>query len=277
LPCTSRLTLGMHYASVHFSRVSVSFYTSVPSSLLALPQALHASHLFIAWPGRLERRKNPAFHPQYRTSFLSPFATRSTSSPTLMHMYPSSIRTMPKKESARASQPTKHANPPIHRTHIPNPNPIIFLFTIPFLFHSIATPSNLLHPTSTLLHVRQVLPARRVPRRHVLLHAVGVAGRFARRQGGAGGRDAAVEAVFVEFLRRNHTISFGKSGNFDWMSARGRMGEEGYGMWESGCGCGRMGMAYLDKSASVRDGGLLAHLLHDFGFGVHFGGDWGGA
>jgi hypothetical protein len=121
--------------------------------------------------------------------------------------------------------------------------------------------------------MRQVLPARRVPRRHVLLHAVGVAGRFARGQGGAGGRDAAVEAVFVEFLRRNHTISFGKSGNFDWMSARGRMGEEGYGMWDSGCG--GMGMAYLDKSASVCDGGLLAHLLHDFGFGVHFGGDLG--
>ena len=52
------------------------------------------------------------------------------------------------------------------------------------------------------------------------------------------------------------------------------MGEEGYGIWDSGRG--RMGMAYLDKSASVCDGGLLAHLLHDFGFGVHFGGDWGG-
>jgi hypothetical protein len=50
------------------------------------------------------------------------------------------------------------------------------------------------------------------------------------------------------------------------------MGEVGYGKvvvvgWD---------MAYLDKSASVCDGGLLAHLLHDFGFGVHFGGDLGG-
>lgn len=53
---------------------------------------------------------------------------------------------------------------------------------------------------STLLHVRQVLPAGRVPRRHVLLHAVGVASRFAGRERGAGGGDAAVEAVFVEFL-----------------------------------------------------------------------------
>jgi hypothetical protein len=51
-----------------------------------------------------------------------------------------------------------------------------------------------------LLHVRQVLPAGGVPRRHVLLHAVGVAGRFAGRERGARGRDAAVEAVFVEFL-----------------------------------------------------------------------------
>jgi hypothetical protein len=36
------------------------------------------------------------------------------------------------------------------------------------------------------------------------------------------------------------------------------------------------GMAYLDKSASVCDGGLLAHLLHDFGLCVHFErGLWG--
>ena len=49
--------------------------------------------------------------------------------------------------------------------------------------------------------MRQVLPARRVPRRHVLLHAVGVAGRFARGERGAGRGDAAVEAVFVEFLK----------------------------------------------------------------------------
>ena len=55
---------------------------------------------------------------------------------------------------------------------------------------------------STLLHVRQVLPAGRVPRRHVLLHAVGVAGRFAGGKRGAGSGDAAVEAMFVEFLQR---------------------------------------------------------------------------
>ena len=48
--------------------------------------------------------------------------------------------------------------------------------------------------------MRQVLPASRVPRRHVLLHAVGVAGRFAGGKRGAGRGDAAVEAVFVEFL-----------------------------------------------------------------------------
>lgn len=33
---------------------------------------------------------------------------------------------------------------------------------------------------------------------------------------------------------------------------------------------GRHGMAYLHESASVCDGGLLAHLLHDFGLCVHF-------
>jgi hypothetical protein len=31
-------------------------------------------------------------------------------------------------------------------------------------------------------------------------------------------------------------------------------------------------LAYLDESASVCDGGLLAHLLHHFGLCVHFGG-----
>jgi hypothetical protein len=29
-------------------------------------------------------------------------------------------------------------------------------------------------------------------------------------------------------------------------------------------------LAYLDESASVCNGGLLAHLLHDFGLCVHF-------
>ena len=36
------------------------------------------------------------------------------------------------------------------------------------------------------------------------------------------------------------------------------------------------GMAYLDKSASVCDGGLLAHLLHDFGLCIHFDRVFGG-
>jgi hypothetical protein len=215
MPYTSRLTLGMYYASVHFSRVSVSFYTSVPPSLFALPQALHASHLFHRMAQPAGEKKESSLPPSI--SYKSPLPIRHAKrleSHTYAHV--SSIRTMPKGESA--SQPANQIckSPPIHRTHIPNPIIFLFLFlfTIPFLFHSIATPSNLLHPTSTLLHMRQVLPARRVPRRHVLLHAVGVAGRFTRGQGGAGGRDAAVEAVFVEFLRRNHTISFGKPGNF---------------------------------------------------------------
>jgi hypothetical protein len=74
---------------------------------------------------------------------------------------------------------------------------------IPISFNAMLLSSFLLHGrTRTLLHVRQVLPAGGVPRRHVLLHAVGVAGRFAGGERGAGGGDAAVEAVFVEFLRQ---------------------------------------------------------------------------
>jgi hypothetical protein len=37
-----------------------------------------------------------------------------------------------------------------------------------------------------------------------------------------------------------------------------------------------LALAYLDESASVCDGGLLAHLLHDFGLCVHFEGYLGG-
>jgi hypothetical protein len=162
--------------------VSVSFCTSVPSSPFALPQALHASHLFIAWPGRLERRKNPAFpfHPQYRTSLLSPSATRSASNPTLVHMCIQYSHNAKRREREPANQPIcKSPQFIVHTSPTPSPSSSSSSSTIPFLFHSIATQISYLHPTSTLLHMRQVLPARRVPRRHVLLHAVGVAGRFA--------------------------------------------------------------------------------------------------
>jgi hypothetical protein len=219
MPYTSRLTLGMHYASVHFSRVSVSFYTSVPPSLFALPQALHASHLFHRMARPAGEKKEPSLPPSISYKFPLPIrhAKRLESH---THAHVSSIRTMPKGECASqpANQPICKNSPNSSYTHPQNPIIFLFPFTIPFLFHSIATQISYLHPTSTLLHVRQVLPARRVPRRHVLLHAVGVAGRFARRQGGAGGRDAAVEAVFVEFLRRNHAISFECREIFDWMN-----------------------------------------------------------
>lgn len=55
----------------------------------------------------------------------------------------------------------------------------------------------------------QILPRHRVPRRHVLLHAVGIAGLLARGEGGAGFRDAALEAVLVEFLPELHVSGRG--------------------------------------------------------------------
>lgn len=60
----------------------------------------------------------------------------------------------------------------------------------------------LLHPpsTSALLQVSQVLPASRVPRRHVLLHAVCESGLLGRRDGRARVGDGALEAVLVDFL-----------------------------------------------------------------------------
>jgi hypothetical protein len=60
-----------------------------------------------------------------------------------------------------------------------------------------------LHPstsTSTPLQMSQVLPASRVPRRHVLLHAVCESGLLGRGNRRAGVGDRALEAVFVDFL-----------------------------------------------------------------------------
>ena len=49
----------------------------------------------------------------------------------------------------------------------------------------------------------QVLPASRVPRRHVLLHAVCESDLLGRRDGGAGVGDGALEAVLVDFLQQS--------------------------------------------------------------------------
>jgi hypothetical protein len=68
----SGLISGIYLASVHSSRpaeLSVSFYTSVPSSLFTLAPGA-ARHLFIAWLPK--RENNPAFRPQYRTNLPSP-------------------------------------------------------------------------------------------------------------------------------------------------------------------------------------------------------------
>jgi len=73
----------------------------------------------------------------------------------------------------------------------------------------LSQPSHISYPTThplrtnPLLHMSQVLPAHRVPALHVLLHAVRIARRFRGREGGAGFGDAALEAVFVEFLLRS--------------------------------------------------------------------------
>jgi hypothetical protein len=69
------------------------------------------------------------------------------------------------------------------------------------IFPSIKTAT--LHPPNTstpLLQMSQVLPASRVPRRHVLLHAVCESGLLGRRDGRARVGDRALEAVLVDFL-----------------------------------------------------------------------------
>jgi hypothetical protein len=56
--------------------------------------------------------------------------------------------------------------------------------------------------TGLSLYAVDVLLGDDVPGGHVLLHALRVAGGFARRQRRTGFGDAALEAVFVEFLER---------------------------------------------------------------------------
>jgi hypothetical protein len=60
------------------------------------------------------------------------------------------------------------------------------------------------HPTTLsllfLLYPRNVLPANRIPARHVLLHTGAETALFAAGDGRARFGDAALEAVFVDFL-----------------------------------------------------------------------------
>lgn len=92
--------------------------------------------------------------------------------------------------------------------------------------------------TGLSLYAVDVLLGDDVPGRHVLFHALRVAGRFARGQGGTGLGDAALEAVFVEFLMRRGLARVGK----EWKSWIRR---------------------YLDKLSCVGDGGFLCDLLLD--------------
>jgi hypothetical protein len=168
-------------------------------------RALCAICLFIAW--LLDRRRvQPStlsrLVPQYRTKSPSPPPPRDA--PRLIshssYMYVQSERTECQPASMQKSFIPNH--------HTPHPHPRFI-------------PRHSLHRRArALLHMRQVLPASGVPRRHVLLHAVGVAGRFAGRERGAGGRDAAVEAVLVEFLGEYKS----GHGQGNWLEG-GKMGE----------------------------------------------------
>jgi hypothetical protein len=185
LPCTTWLTAGMRSAVVHSSRrVCRAFYTKC--SFYTAPGGRCTPCIcFIAW--LLERRRSPTFQPSYIPSLniVQSSPLRRAAYLKLVHVCTSSIRTA-RKKSMPVIQKVCNNHPSPNRTHLRIPNSFSMRSLDP--------------RPSTLLHVRQVLPAGRVPRRHVLLHAVGVASRFARRERGAGGGDAAVEAMFVEFL-----------------------------------------------------------------------------
>jgi hypothetical protein len=132
LPYTSRLTLGMHYASVHFSSVCIVLYKCSIVSFRTAPGAARQSFVHrMAWPAGEKKESSLPLPPSI--SYKSPLPIRHAKrleSHTCAHVYP--VFAQCQKERARASQPTNMQIPPIHRTHIPNPIPIIFLF----LFHN---------------------------------------------------------------------------------------------------------------------------------------------
>ena len=110
-----------------------------------------------------------------------------------------------------------------------------------------------------LLYPGNVLLRDGVPGGHVLLHAGCEAGFFAFGEGGTGLGDAALEAVLVEFLE----VQWSDPG-------RHIVGVHGGVLGGDVLLVGRMD-AYLDESACVGEGGLLADLVHELGFGVgHF-------
>jgi hypothetical protein len=126
----------MHYASVHFSRVSVSFCTSVPPSLFALPQALHASHLFhrMAWPAGEKKESSLPPSISYKSPLLIHHAKRLESHPHLCTCIQYSHNDK-SREREPASQPNMQI-PPFHRTHIPQSHhlPLPLHNPIPFSF-----------------------------------------------------------------------------------------------------------------------------------------------
>lgn len=125
--------------------------------------------------------------------------------------------------SAHAQHIIVHKSPHLHRTQ-PRPSLLHPHFSISYIssqmpsharnpklimvhpgasFHPILQGTTTLHPpnaSTPLLQMSQVLPASRVPRRHVLLHAVCESGLLGRRDGRARVGDRALEAVLVDFL-----------------------------------------------------------------------------
>jgi hypothetical protein len=101
--------------------VCIVLYKCSIISFRTAPGAARQSFVHrMAWPAGWREERTQPFHPQYRTKFPLPIATRSASNPTLMHMYPVFVQCQ--KERARASQPAKYANPPNSSYTHPQPS-----------------------------------------------------------------------------------------------------------------------------------------------------------
>lgn len=108
---------------------------------------------------------------------------------------------------------------PLPSSPLPSPNHVPS-------FHQI----HLLHATRTsaLLQMSQILPRSSVPRRHVLLHAVGELRLLGGRDGRAGGGDRALEAVLVDFLLKKRNRQYLCAKGWRWKCECRRSGRKGW-------------------------------------------------
>jgi hypothetical protein len=125
--------------------VCIVLYKCSIISFRTAPGAARQSFVHrMAWPAGWREERTQPFHPQYRTSFLSPSPREAPRIPHSCTCIQYSYNAK-RREREPASQPNMQI-PPIHRTHIPNPHRLPLPLHNPIPFHSIATQISYIPP-----------------------------------------------------------------------------------------------------------------------------------